>query len=168
MRQHQYCVDHLNRALISHMSANPLHPNLVKQLTKFCPIFSCNTSSSCCSSTAHSKLEINKRFFLIVIFQGLTHNALPKPYSPEDHVIKHQSEKAHYDVLETQYERELLTLLYKDIEENRQNLVILTPELKQELEEIIGDYKIDLGGEFQKTYFSRPVNLVAKHTSIRF
>ncbi|MDA0405043.1 hypothetical protein O7R08_03655 [Vibrio alginolyticus] len=44
--------------------------------------------------------------------------------------MKHQSEKAHYDVLETQYERELLTLLDKDIEENRQNLVILTPELK--------------------------------------
>ncbi|AXT72434.1 hypothetical protein [Vibrio sp. dhg] len=67
--------------------------------------------------------------------------------------MKHKSEKAHYDVLETQYEREFLTLMHKDVEENSQNLSFVTPALEQELEEIIGDYKIDLG---------------AKHTSIRF
>jgi hypothetical protein len=38
--------------------------------------------------------------------------------------------------------------MHKDVEENSQNLSIVTPALKQELEEIIGDYKIDLGGEF--------------------
>ncbi|ANQ29016.1 hypothetical protein BA894_21700 [Vibrio natriegens] len=62
--------------------------------------------------------------------------------------MKHKSEKAHYDVLETQYEREFLTLQHKDVEENSQNLSFVTPELKQELEESIGDYKIDLDGEF--------------------
>nr|WP_321274325.1 hypothetical protein [uncultured Vibrio sp.] len=62
--------------------------------------------------------------------------------------MKHQSEKAPYDVLETNYENDFLTLLDKYIDENRQNLVIVTPALKQEVEEIVGDYKIDLNGEF--------------------
>ena len=62
--------------------------------------------------------------------------------------MKHQSEKAPYDVLDTKYENDILTLLDKDIAENRQNLVIVTPALKQEVEEIVGDYKIDLNGEF--------------------
>ncbi|HCH4150723.1 hypothetical protein P3594_19925 [Vibrio parahaemolyticus] len=57
-------------------------------------------------------------------------------------------EKDTNDVLETQYESEFLSLLDKDIEENSQKLSIVTPELKQELEETIGDYKIDLDGEF--------------------
>ncbi|EPT7322799.1 hypothetical protein ACVR77_004088 [Vibrio parahaemolyticus] len=52
------------------------------------------------------------------------------------------------DALETQYESEFLTLLDKYIEKNSQNLSIVTPELKQELAEIVDDYKIDLDGEF--------------------
>lgn len=39
-------------------------------------------------------------------------------------------------------------MLGKDIEENYQSLVIITPVLKQEMDEIVGDYKIDLNGEF--------------------
>ena len=62
--------------------------------------------------------------------------------------MKHQSEKAPYDVLDIKYENDILTLLDKDIDENRQNLVIVTPALKQEVEEIVGDYKIYLNGEF--------------------
>ncbi len=65
-------------------------------------------------------------------------------YSSKDYVM----EKDTNDVLETQYESEFLSLLDKDIEENSQKLSIVTPELKQELEETIGDYKIDLDGEF--------------------
>lgn len=56
--------------------------------------------------------------------------------------------KCHYDVLETKYKNDFLTLLDKDIDENRQNLVIVTPALKQKVEEIVGDYKIYLNGEF--------------------
>ncbi|HHE0536804.1 TPA: hypothetical protein ACN37F_002537 [Vibrio parahaemolyticus] len=52
------------------------------------------------------------------------------------------------DALETQYESEFLTLLDKYIEKNSQNLSIVTPGLKQELAEIVDDYKIDLDGEF--------------------
>ncbi|ANQ21757.1 hypothetical protein BA893_08755 [Vibrio natriegens] len=62
--------------------------------------------------------------------------------------MKYQSEKAPYDVLDTKYENDILTFLDKDIDENRQNLVIVTPALKQEVEEIVGDYKIYLNGEF--------------------
>lgn len=36
--------------------------------------------------------------------------------------MKHQSEKAPYDVLDTKHENDFLTLLDKDIDENRQNL----------------------------------------------
>jgi hypothetical protein len=39
-------------------------------------------------------------------------------------------------------------LLGKDIEKTCQNLVIVTPVLKQEMDEIVGDYEIDLNGEF--------------------
>ncbi|MDF4796317.1 hypothetical protein P3553_19780, partial [Vibrio parahaemolyticus] len=35
---------------------------------------------------------------------------------------------------------------------------IVRSELKQDLAEIVGDYKIDLDGEFQKTYLIRSVN----------
>ncbi|HCM1552987.1 TPA: hypothetical protein N2951_001218 [Vibrio parahaemolyticus] len=56
----------------------------------------------------------------------------------------------------------------EDIEENSQSLSIVKPALKQESEEIVGDYKIALNGEFLKTYRSRSVNLVAKNTSVRF
>ncbi|HHG3228897.1 TPA: hypothetical protein ACPVXW_000429 [Vibrio parahaemolyticus] len=62
--------------------------------------------------------------------------------------MKYQSEKAPYDALDTKYENDILTLLDKGIDENRQNLVIVTPALKQEVEEIVGDYKIGLNGEF--------------------
>ncbi|HGF7228143.1 TPA: hypothetical protein AB5B86_003582 [Vibrio cholerae] len=51
------------------------------------------------------------------------------------------------ELLEDHYEKAFLSLLDKEIDENSPNLVIATPEHKQELDEIGGDYKIDLNGE---------------------
>ncbi|EPO5781228.1 hypothetical protein ACUCAK_003650 [Vibrio harveyi] len=65
-------------------------------------------------------------------------------YSFKDYV----SENDANDASETQYESEFITILDKDIEENCQNLLIVRSELKQDLAEIVGDYKIDLDGEF--------------------
>ncbi|MBE4028406.1 hypothetical protein HJ129_10470 [Vibrio parahaemolyticus] len=62
--------------------------------------------------------------------------------------MKHPLETGENDALEVQHKTDFLNLLGKDIEENCQNLVIVTPVLKQEMDEIIGDYKIDLHGEF--------------------
>ncbi|MCR9498435.1 type II toxin-antitoxin system PrlF family antitoxin [Vibrio vulnificus] len=51
------------------------------------------------------------------------------------------------ELLEDHYEKAFLSLLDKEIDENSPNLVIATPEHKQKLDEIVGDYKIDLNGE---------------------
>ncbi len=63
-------------------------------------------------------------------------------------VMKHQSETDANGALEAQHKTEFLNLLGKDIVKNCQNLVIVTPVLKQEMDEIVGDYEIDLNGEF--------------------
>ncbi len=63
-------------------------------------------------------------------------------------VMKHSAKTGENDALEVQHKTGFLNLLGKDIEENCQNLVIVAPVLKQEMDEIIGDYKIDLNGEF--------------------
>ncbi|HCG8546126.1 TPA: hypothetical protein N2898_000962 [Vibrio parahaemolyticus] len=62
--------------------------------------------------------------------------------------MKHPSDTGENDALEAQHKTAFLNLLGKGIEENCQSLVIVTPVLKQEMDEIIGDYKIDLNGEF--------------------
>ena len=66
----------------------------------------------------------------------------------KDQVMKHPLETGENDALEVQHKTDFLNLLDKDIEENCQNLVIVTPMLKQEMDEIVGNYKIDLNGEF--------------------
>lgn len=61
--------------------------------------------------------------------------------------MKHSAKTGENDALEAQHKTDFLNLR-KGIEENCQSLVIVTPVLKQEMDEIIGDYKIDLNGEF--------------------
>ncbi len=63
-------------------------------------------------------------------------------------VMKHSAKTGENDTLDAQHKSAFLNLLGKGIEENYQSLVIVTPVLKQEMDEIIGDYKIDLNGEF--------------------
>ncbi|EKF9988450.1 hypothetical protein O1D71_002336 [Vibrio cholerae] len=62
--------------------------------------------------------------------------------------MKHSAKTGENDTLDAQHKSAFLNLLGKGIKENYQSLVIITPVLKQEMDEIIGDYKIDLNGEF--------------------